>query len=53
MLAEPFHNLGVGFFRASEVTAVSVLIELFAGLTIPKAAGIGADFVGKNNGAVR
>ena len=52
MVYEPLHNFGVGVLHTAQVTAESVLIQFFMGLGVPKAAGVGADLVSQNDGAV-
>ena len=33
----------------AEITAETILVELFVGLAVPKTAGVGRNFVGKND----
>ena len=42
----------IGLFHAAHIPAETVLVQLLVGLHIPEAAGVGADFVGQDDGAV-
>ena len=50
---EAGHNFLIGFLDAAEIAAEAVLIELFVGFAVPEAAGVGADFIREDDGAVR
>ena len=52
MLFQPLHDLGVGFLNTAQIPAETILIQLFVRLAVPQAAGVKADLVGQNNGAV-
>ena len=52
MVYEPLHNFGICFLNAAQITAETVLIQLFAGGAIPQAAGIRADLIGQNDTAI-
>src|SRR3546814_16121050 len=46
--AKPPRNFAIGFFLAAKIAAKAILVELFAGVDVPQAATVGADFVGQN-----
>ena len=53
VLHKPLHDFRVGVLYAAHIAAEAVLIELFTGIDVPKAAGIGADLVREYDGTVR
>ena len=53
MRFQPAHHFTVCVFNTAEIPAEAILIQLLTRGCIPKAAGIGADLVGKNDAAVR
>ena len=46
------HYIGISMFYTAEVTAKTILVKLLTRLAVPKATGIGADLIGKNNSPV-
>ena len=52
VLGQAVHHLGVGVLHAAQVPAEAVLVQLFMGLGVPEAAGVGADLVRQDNGPV-
>ena len=52
MSSQSHHYLGISIFYTAEVTAKTILVKLFPRLAVPKATGIGADLIGKNNSPV-
>ena len=52
MLAKTLHNFVISLFNAAKITTEAVLVKLFACLSVPETAGIGADFISKNNSTV-
>ena len=49
---QALHNFLVGISLAAQVAAEQVLVQMCAGGGIPETAGVGADLVGQDNGAV-
>src|SRR3546814_10549342 len=48
---KPPRNFAIGFFLAAKIAAKQIFVELFAGVDVPQAATVGADFDGQHYAA--
>ena len=52
MLRHPPHHLGVCLLHAAQVLAKTVFVQLFLGAAVPETAGVWANLIRQDDGAV-